>query len=485
MSSSQLSDRSQQSERSPLPERVDVIVIGAGLAGCAATLAAVEAGRSVLQLEKRGESGGSTVLSAGLSAYAGTDEQAAQGIEDSNELLRADLIETGRHLSDEALIDTYIAAQHDTYRWMRGHGVQYGTVHAASGQTVPRSHPTDTRRMLDLLMAAAAELGARFETGVTARRLVREEGVVTGVDVEVDGRPQRIHAAAVVLATGGFSQSPELLDRFAPQMAAAVRAGGEGSNGDGLLMAWQLGAGFIDTPQIKATYGVYPWPHEHEHGTGVLAVYKGAIAVNRQGRRFTDEALPYKVLGDASLAQEGGYTWQVWDAEVQSHSDEQTAIYDLAARERNGLLVSADTLEELAAKLEVPVDEFVATVRRYNEAARAGTPDEFGREHLSGGFGDRQPLETAPFYAHASTAVLLATYCGLTVTPQAQVLDVFGDWIEGLYAAGEIMGGFHGGGYMTGTSIGKAGIFGRIAGRTAAERAATLHGAERVGAATA
>jgi fumarate reductase flavoprotein subunit len=460
-----------------LPDGVDVIVVGGGLAGCAAALAAAEAGATVLQLEKLAVTGGSTVLSAGLSAFAGTAEQKAQGIDDSAELLRRDILETGLQISDPALVDVYCREQLPTYHWLKAHGVSYGTVHAASGQSVPRSHPTDTRRMLDLLLARTAELGVQLATGVTVERLEQDDDSdssrVTGVRVSVNGQTVRIRSGAVVLATGGFSQNPELLTRFAPQMERALRGGGAGSTGDGLLMALQLGAGVTDTPHIKGTYGIYPHAVDAEKGTGVLAVYKGAIAVNANGTRFVDESLPYKVLGDASLGQAGAFTYQVFDAAVMAQSDDEVPIYDLTARERDGLLVKADTLAGLAQRLELPVAEFQATVERYNAACRGERTDDFGRRHLSGGVGVPAPIEQAPFFAHASTAVVLATYCGLTVTPGMEVLDVFGERIGGLFAAGELIGGFHGGGYMTGTSIGKAGIFGRLAGTAAARLGST------------
>ena len=78
------------------------------------------------------------------------------------------------------------------------------------------------------------------------------------------------------------------------------------------------------------------------------------------------------------------------------------------------------------------------------------------------------PIATAPFYAHASTAALYGTYCGVTVDPTMQVLDVFGEPIQGLRAAGEMIAGLHGAAYMTGSALGKALIFGRVAGRESA-----------------
>ncbi|MCD4534344.1 FAD-dependent oxidoreductase [Nocardioides sp. cx-169] len=458
-----------------LPDRVGVLVLGSGLAGCAALLAAAEAGQYAVMLEKTGEIGGSTVRSAGLSAFAGTDEQAEQGIADSVELLRKDLLETGRHRCDETLVDLYCEHQLDTYRWLTGHGVRYGEVHAASGQSVPRSHPTDTTGMLHHLLKAAGLLGARLLLDTKAERLVREGGRVVGVDVEAPGGGRhRILADAVVVATGGFSQNPELLARFAPQMEHALRAGGEGCQGDGLLMAWQLGAGVIDTPYVKGTYGIYHEPHPDEDGTGILAVYKGAIAVNREGRRFVDESLPYKEIGDAALAQPGVTTWQILDAQVMAQTNDEVPIYEFAGRERAGMLVTADTIEELEERLGMPEGSLVATVEDYNGRIAAGDADALGRTHLSGGVGAPFALDQPPFHAHPSGTVVLATYCGLTVDTDLRVLDVFGQPIERLYAAGEVIGGFHGAGYMTGTSIGKSGIFGRLAGTRAAAEESEL-----------
>lgn len=453
-----------------LPDRVGVLVLGGGLAGAAALLAAAEAGQYALLLEKTDDIGGSTVKSAGLSAFAGTDEQVEQGIVDSVELLRSDLLETGQHRNDPALVDLYCERQLDTYRWLKSHGVPYGEIHAASGQTVARSHPTDTTAMLVRLLKAAGLLGARVALNVGAQRLIRVGGRVVGVDLDTaDGRRQ-ILADAVVLATGGFARSPELLARYAPQMAEALVAGGDGCQGDGMVMAQQLGAGVIDTAHIKGTYGIFHEPHPGEDGTGILAVYKGAIAVNREGSRFVDESLPYKQIGDVALAQPGVTTWQIFDAQVMKQSNDEVPIYDFAGRSSAGMLVEASTVDELETLLGMPEGSLVETVSDYNQVIADGGDDPLGRERLSGGVGSPLPLDQPPFYAHPSKTVVLATYCGLTVDTSMRVLDVDGDPIERLYAAGEVIGGFHGAGYMTGTSIGKAAIFGRLAGiRAAAE----------------
>jgi len=460
-----------------MPDQVGVLVIGGGLAGAAALLSAAESGQFAVLLEGSDDIGGSTVRSAGLSAFAGTEEQAAQGIEDSVALLRHDLLTTGRNLNQQELVELYCDEQLATYQWLREHRVVFGEVHAAAGQSVPRSHPTDSTRLLHLLMRDAGKLGARvaLRTKAVDLELASDGERVLGAVVEMpDGGRRSVRADAVVLATGGFSRNPELLSKWAPHMSKALAGGAETCQGDGLLMGLQLGAGLVDTEHVRGTYGIYPEAHPDEDGTGILAVYKGAVAINRAGRRFVNESLPYKVLGDASLAQVGGTTYQVFDSQVLRKSTAEVPIYDFAGRRNAGLLLSAASLASLADEMGVPQDAVVNEISAYNAAITAGEPDRFGRTHLSGDVGDRVPLVEPPFYAHLSGTSVLATYCGLTVDSDMRVLREDGEPIPRLYAAGEVVGGLHGGGYMTGSAIGKAAIFGRVAGRAAAEEPSDL-----------
>ncbi len=436
-----------------------------------------------MMLEKTDAIGGSTVKSGALLAFSGTDEQQAQGITDSVDLLRKDLLEAGQHRNDEMLVDLYCGQQLDTYQWLRSHGVVYGAeVHAGSGQSVPRSHQTDTTAMVVRLLEAAGQSGARLLLSTAAERLVYEQGRVVGADVRLaDGRQRRLLADAVVLATGGFAQDAELLTTFAPQMEHALRAGGIGCRGDGLKMGLAVGAGLRDTPFIKGTYGIYPEPHPDEHGTGILAVYKGAIAVNSDGSRFVDESRGYKEIGDVALTQPGVMTWQVFDNQVMAQSDDDVPIYDFAGRERAHMLLRADSLGELEQQLPMPPGSLQATVADYNARIQRGEPDAMGRTHLSGGYGRPFCLDKAPFYAHPSGVVVLATYCGLTIDTHLRVRNWWDEPIERLYAAGEIVGGFHGSGYMTGTALGKAAIFGRLAGIHAAQEESKDDHVDKVG----
>ena len=451
----------------------DVVVVGGGLAGyCAASEAAAQ-GAHVLLLEKQPEIGGSTALSSGFFAFAGTAEQRQQGIEDSNALLLHDLKSAGGNENDERLLQVYAEHQLDAYAWLKRAGVGFSGVELASAQSVPRAHAVDVQVLIKSIVDLAHGTG-RVETlpNMRVERLLRPEpdGDVAGVSVQVNGTPQAIRARrGIVLASGGFSRSAEMLRSFVPAQAAAVHYGGAGNTGDGIRMAWQLGAGFRDFGHIKGTFGFHTNARTQAgRGWTKLFIYRGAIAVNRLGRRYVDESSSYKLLGDAVLRQPDAMAFQVFDQRIMDTASDGVSPFDFRSAQKRGLVDAADSIEALAKKIGVDPAALATTIRRYNDFVANGCDEDYGRDGLSNHYGRLVPIDRAPFYAYATTSGLLATYCGLTVETDTRVLDVFGTPIRGLFAAGEIMGGFHGVSYMTGSALGKCVIFGRIAGRNAA-----------------
>jgi succinate dehydrogenase/fumarate reductase flavoprotein subunit len=137
------------------------------------------------------------------------------------------------------------------------------------------------------------------------------------------------------------------------------------------------------------------------------------------------------------------------------------------AKHAQGQVIAAPTLAELAAKIGIDPVALAKTIDTYNTFVDQGKDLQFGRDGLSTHYGALARIDTAPFYAYPSKSVIVATYCGVSVDPQMRVRDVFGAIIPNLYAAGEVIGGLHGRAYMTGSSLGKASIFGRLAGRSA------------------
>jgi len=190
------------------------------------------------------------------------------------------------------------------------------------------------------------------------------------------------------------------------------------------------------------------------------------------GERFVDESQSYKTLGRAVLDEGEGLGIQIFDQDVRDQSHRGIPLKDMDTIEEAGHIFRADTLEELAEKAGIDPARLVATVEQYNRVATEGDQDDLGRTSLVSGVGALTPIVRAPFYAYPAMSLMTTTYCGVKVTPDAEVVDVTGDVIDGLYAIGEVVGGFHGAAYSTGTSLGKGVIFGVHVAAEAAKRAA-------------
>uniref|UniRef100_A0AAU3GUN4 FAD-dependent oxidoreductase n=1 Tax=Streptomyces sp. NBC_01401 TaxID=2903854 RepID=A0AAU3GUN4_9ACTN len=442
----------------------DLVVLGSGIAGQTTATTAAEAGLDVLLVEKQPTLGGSSAMSGGWFAFSGTPEQAEEGVEDSDDLFRRDLLEGGRHLNDQALVDAYLAHQHLAHRFLKDHGVRFREVAISSGMSAARGHNSAVDEVLASLHTAFAAAGGTTLTGTAAQHLLTGEGRVVGVLAEGRDGPVELYGRrGVVLATGGFSRGTEMLKVFAPDQLAAIPYGGRGNTGDGLRMAWRLGAGMADMSFVAATYGSHPETGEDFHEL-LTAYYLGAIVVNTAGKRFVDESIDYKALGRAVLGQPDGLGVQVFDSRVRARSHRGIPLKDMDTLQELGHLHEADTLEEVALLAGVAPGELVATVERYNASVAGRAADEQGRTGLCNGVGERVPIDAAPYYAYPAKALMTTTYCGVTVTPEAQVTTVDGEPIDGLYAVGEVVGGFHGATYITGTSLGKGVVFGHLLG---------------------
>jgi fumarate reductase flavoprotein subunit len=237
-------------------------------------------------------------------------------------------------------------------------------------------------------------------------------------------------------------------------------------------MAEKLGAYLVDMEYVKPTFGISATGASNV--TFLVMFYNGAVIVNKDGKRFIDESSSYKDIGKAALDQPDSMGYQIFDHKLYETGLKKAkgmrpekAMFGLDET-RIKLLVKGDTIQELASNIAVPPEALQKTIDKYNVDAHTGKDLDFGRTALAGKTGRIVKIDMPPFYAYASKGMLPGTYGGIVVDEEMCVLNRKGK-IAGLYAAGEIVGGFHGASYMTGTAAGKALIFGRIAGRNAAK----------------
>lgn len=213
-----------------------------------------------------------------------------------------------------------------------------------------------------------------------------------------------------------------------------------------------MGAATVDMDQIQA--------HPTATADGVLISESvrgdGAILVNAEGKRFTNELLTRDVVSAAELKQPGKFAWIIWDDAVRA----KAKLID--GYIKSGLTVTGKDVKELAKAINVPVDALESTLKQYAEEQKAGKDTQFGRPDMP------LPLEKAPYWAVKVSPAVHHTMGGLKINTKAEVLDKNGKAIPGLFAAGEVTGGVHGGNRLGGNAQADIVTFGRIAGQSAA-----------------
>ena len=490
-----------------LRERPDVLVVGAGNAALCAAISAHEAGARVLMLEAAPfeERGGNSHFTGGAFRFAfrGVDDLAAvlpslahENLDHvdfgtyTQEQFFDDLFALTQYRTDPDLAEILVRSSLDTAKWFARQGVK---LQPGLGR---QAYKVDGKfkfwggfalhiwgggpEMLRALYANAERRGIPISFATPAVRLVREDGRVTGVVAERNGVPVEIKAGAIVLACGSFESNPEMRARYlGPGWELAKVRGTRFNMGAGLTMALAIGA---------RPYGHWSGCHSvawdvNAPPYGDLTVgdqfqkhnYPFGLVINARGERYLDEGAnfhshTYAKYGAEIVKQPGMFAWQVFDAKVSHLLRGEYRIRRITKAE-------AGTLEELAEKLDgVDAEAFLRTVRAFNAACRADRP--FDPNVLDGrrtvGLAIEKtnwanPLDTPPFHAYHVTTGVTFTFGGLKISTQAEVEDLYGRVIPGLYAAGEIVGGLFYHNYASGTGLMSGATFGRLAGRSAAQ----------------
>lgn len=389
----------------------DLIVVGSGAAALAAAVSASNEGlKNILVIEKEPIIGGSSAISGGAVAVSQTEFQRQQGVYDTDERFFNDLMKCGGYANDPELVRTLVSGIRQQYEWIVSRGLNPMKLMAASGMSLPRSHMFNSGLLIQLFREELNSRGIRIKTGCRAMELLQHNGRVVGVLVMHCGKSFFIHSRkGVVLATGGFARNQALLSRYAPQMKKVKVVSGIGSNGDGFLMALNLGAYFVEGETVQASYGFTKNPSTIRDFSTIY--YSGAIILNREGDRFVDESLSYKTIGEASLKQTHPVTYIFFDESVRKIQMSRRPVdHALWSPFDRGLTPSycfrGKSVYEVADKAGLNPTRAEETVRKYNQSVAEGIDPDFGRFSLSSGYGKLRALDTAPFYIMPSIAAV-------------------------------------------------------------------------------
>ena len=489
----------------------DVVVVGGGGAGVAAGAAAAEQGASVILVEKMAALGGNTILSGyAMNAVipemaAKTDARAGQK-ETLEEALAYDPADFGEFADtlvtlqaqirewlagdttkmfdsvEWHMIQTYVGGKRtgldgevvepkldlirvftegagETVRWLESLGVVFDNENLTTppGSMWLRGHaPLDNAQEIgapaDYIRANGGQI--LFET--TAYEIIMEEGRAAGIKArQADGTELIIRAnKGVVLASGGYGENPAMAveyNNYWPDLPIDIPSdNAKGITGDGIVMGKAVGANLVGMGYIQLV------PKQ------IMRLQaENYIFVNAEGRRYVNEYSERDELCAATLENPGAYS--IFDSVSATITNDNMSMETIDNLVKTGQIYRADTIEELAAQIGMDPVVLKEEVDKYNGFIDAGADTEFGKKQLG------VKIAEAPFYACGLIMKIHHTMGGLEINTEAEVIDVNGNVIPNLYAAGEVTGGIHAGNRLGGNALTDAFTFGRIAGRNAAE----------------
>jgi len=455
----------------------DVLVVGCGMAGLAAGLAAAQSDVDVTVLEKAPISrrGGHTQFTESFRVPTADLELDAEfNVDYSPSEYYSDIMQLTNYQADDDLVDVLTNEAAPTVDWLADNGVDFETDPPHPGYTAGRVW-LDGESMVDALVEAVESAGGSIIYDAEARSLVRnEEGRIVGVDARIDGRLTTFDAGAVVLAAGDYGSSKEKRVRYYGTGFEKMKVRGSRYNtGEAIEAALEAGA---------KTEGEWSGAHmaivdvaspDVEGGITRIDGYQYGLILNHDGERFVDEgedarAHTYAKFGRIIFQQPYHEAFIIVDSKV----------VDDVAHMGPSRPITADSIESLANRLGIEdVEGAVETVEAYNAACDPSAADEYDPDILDGNAATAVdppksnwalPLDEPPFTGYPVTGGFTFGFGGVAVTADTEVIDTRDEVIPGLYAAGNATGGLFYENYPGGTGLTNAAVFGRLAGERAA-----------------
>jgi uncharacterized protein len=491
----------QQSENTPPAETLaessvqdaDVLIIGAGLAGVSAAIEAANGGARVLVVDMNSVFGGHGIQSGGV-AIVGSPMQEEMGFSDTPEQAYADWM--GWTIDGHPEWTRFYAenSREMIYDWVTSFGVRFDRVRPSHGNSIPRFHMT-YRRGLNLIrpiyLEALRYSNINFRFNSLAEHLIKEGDAVVGVE-GIDwraGERFELRAEKVIIATGGFQSNIAMVKANwrsdLPMPEEVYSMSGQNSRGSGHRMAEEAGAALVNLNRQYNGYTIVPNVLGLDTDRGFTGGNARGIWVNSQGERFVTEGGIDRYVFDPVMQQQPEGHWVIFDEDdkvgfrlggphfISADEVDYEKIQRLGV-DNPAVTQTADTLEALAALMGVPPTALNDTVAHFNEQVLNGESTD-----INGLAPEDTPpafsIDTPPYYATKLYPMANKSAGGISINLQTHALDVNGNPVAGLYAAGEVTGsaGINGFNGLDGMFTGPAILTGRVAGAAAAADLAT------------
>ncbi len=461
----------------------DIVAVGGGGAGLAAALTAVFGGASVILIEKMAGVGGCTSFAEGMFAAESSMQFRKNIILEKDQVFKRHM-ESSNWRANPRLVRAFINKSASTIEWLQGLGVEFiePTALYPGGPQTWHTIKGFGAGMVKVLLKKAKENKVQIITKTTARKLIMEDGRIARVIAEDrDGNTIRADAKAVIIADGGFANNKEMLEKYANAGPNLLPFGNEGKMGEGIQMAWEAGAASEGTDVLQLITPVVRTERGISHLAAALC--QPYLWINKMGERFCDEGIfQFPLVGNVQANQKDQIMFHIFDETTKKYMKESGVDYgmgmyvptttkleeidaDLKRGADDGEVFMAESIEELAANMDVNVEALKATINEYNKFCEQGHDDLFAKNPRF-----LQPVKTPKFYAIRGFPSFTGTLGGIKINHKTEVLNEDFDVIQGLYAAGNCAGGMYGDSYDSanaGTALAFAINSGRMAGENA------------------
>lgn len=460
----------QASEKPVKDVKADVVIIGAGCAGLVAAIRAKDLGANVVLLEKMDRPNGNSIYALGTLAAWGTKKQKEDGITDSRDAFYNDMMKVSAGRADPELTATYTDNISAGVDWLQDElGIKFNKLSMTPWPRLGRGHrvngegmPGGAKLIQTLLAACEQRKIPMYFEHKAVQLLTGPKGEVIGVKALTPAGYVDFYAkGGVLIASGGFSANPEMTDKYIGGWASRLALRGSTSTtGENVSLTLPLFAKMVNMDQFHAGPIV---SKTHVNPADVLNTMQGII-VNSDGRRYMDEQNTYVIKAKTTAER--------------TIENKAFAIVDSKCRVINKTIPKfdrlnnpygkADSIEELAKAVGLPVENLKASVQAFNDAV---DNKQLGAMNPPNSYKKPEKLDTAPYYAIPFEGGMTATFGGPLINSKAEVQNLEGRTIPGLYAAGNAAGGLFFRDYIGGSQLGGATVFGTIAAREMVKRA--------------
>lgn len=468
----------------------DIVVIGSGACGLAAALTAAEAGARVILFEKQRSLGGTSNFFEGTFAVESAMQKERYITYSRDEAFKR-MMEYSHWRANARLVRAFVDESAPTIAWLQKAGVEFGEVGTNMPEGLRTYHIVKGRgaAVVKTLASRAKEKGVDLRPGTAVTKITKEGDRIAGVIVDSDGNDERVHSPVVIIASGGYANNKAWVKKYTgfDIDTNMLPVGNVDKMGDGIRMAWEVGAG-EDGMGVLEAYRFGPMaPEFRAYGPVQMVALQPDLWVNPAGERFCDEGIAFydTSVGNANARYKEGFTYSLFDDSITQYYMENGIHRNVGWKNAPGTKPAgfdeemsnalekgtnevhmADSVEGLAMKMGVEPAVLKATVDEYNGFCRKGHDDLFAKDAKY-----LRPLKGPRYYAAKARTIVLVTLGGIKVNHRMEVIDKRDRAIPGLYAGGMDAGGMWGDSYPIQAATGASSAFAINSGRIAARSA--------------